>query len=155
MQKTGIAGYASMSGNRGVWMLRRDIDELTEFLMFTLWDSLDSVKAFAGQDYETAVFIPKTTGSSSSATSPQRTTSSIRTSHRPTGTRSATPAESERPRGGVQHARPRPSLGLPQRRHALGHRKRSLPQHRRTRDAVRKRIHGLGPQAYIKNMIID
>src|SRR5439155_4201490 len=26
----------------------RDIDELTEFLMFTLWDSLDSVKAFAG-----------------------------------------------------------------------------------------------------------
>ena len=40
-------------------MLRRDIDELTEFLMFTLWDSLDSVKAFAGQDYETAVFYPE------------------------------------------------------------------------------------------------
>ena len=47
MQKTGIAGYASTSGSRGVWMLRRDIDEHTEFLMFTLWDSLDSVKAFA------------------------------------------------------------------------------------------------------------
>ena len=59
MQKTGIAGYASTPGNRGVWMLRRDIDELTEFLMFTLWDSLDSVKAFAGQDYETAVFYPE------------------------------------------------------------------------------------------------
>ena len=27
MQKTGIAGYASTPGNRGVWMLRRDIDE--------------------------------------------------------------------------------------------------------------------------------
>jgi hypothetical protein len=24
--------------------------------MFTLWDSLDAVKAFAGPDYETAVF---------------------------------------------------------------------------------------------------
>jgi heme-degrading monooxygenase HmoA len=40
-------------------MLRRDIDEHTEFLMLTLWDSLDSVKAFAGPDYETAVFYPE------------------------------------------------------------------------------------------------
>src|SRR5439155_12099623 len=40
-------------------MLRRDTTGLTEFLMFTLWDSLDSVKAFAGQDYETAVFYPE------------------------------------------------------------------------------------------------
>src|SRR5207244_2216852 len=54
-----IAGYASTPGNRGVWMLRRDLDEHTEFLMFTLWDSLDSVKAFAGPDYETAVFYPE------------------------------------------------------------------------------------------------
>jgi heme-degrading monooxygenase HmoA len=59
MQETGIAGYASTRGNRGVWMLRRDVDEHTEFLMFTLWDSLDSVKAFAGQDYESAVFYPE------------------------------------------------------------------------------------------------
>ena len=56
MQSTGVAGYTSTEGNRGVWMLRRDVDENTEFLMFTLWDSLDSVRAFAGQDYETAVF---------------------------------------------------------------------------------------------------
>jgi heme-degrading monooxygenase HmoA len=59
MRDTGIAGYACTPGNRGVWMLRRDIDEHTEFLMFTLWDSLDAVKAFAGQDYETAVFCPE------------------------------------------------------------------------------------------------
>jgi heme-degrading monooxygenase HmoA len=59
MRKTGIAEYASTPGNRGVWMLRRDIDGNTEFLMFTVWDSLDSVKAFAGQDYETAVFYPE------------------------------------------------------------------------------------------------
>ena len=59
MQTTGIAGYANTPGNRGVWMLRRDVGENTEFLMFTLWDSLDSVKAFAGDDYETAVFYPE------------------------------------------------------------------------------------------------
>jgi heme-degrading monooxygenase HmoA len=59
MQKTGVAGYAATPGNRGVWMLRRDAGENTEFLMFTLWDSLDAVKAFAGEDYETAVFYPE------------------------------------------------------------------------------------------------
>ena len=34
----------STPGNRGVWMLRRDLGENTEFLMFTLWESLDAVK---------------------------------------------------------------------------------------------------------------
>ena len=59
MQGTGIAGYVETPGNRGAWMLRRDIGELTEFVMFTLWDSLDAVRAFAGEDYETAVFYPE------------------------------------------------------------------------------------------------
>ena len=55
---TGLAEYARTPGNRGAWMLRRDVGELTEFLTFTLWDSLDAVKAFAGEDYETAVYYP-------------------------------------------------------------------------------------------------
>jgi heme-degrading monooxygenase HmoA len=59
MQGTGVAGYRATPGNRGAWMLRRDLGELTEFVMFTLWDSLDAVKAFAGEDYETAVFYPE------------------------------------------------------------------------------------------------
>lgn len=59
MQETGVAGYASVAGNRGVWMLRRERGELCEFVMFTLWESLDAVKAFAGEDYETAVFYPQ------------------------------------------------------------------------------------------------
>ena len=54
-----MAGYARTPGNRGVWMLRRDVDDRTEFVMFTLWDSLEAVKAFAGDDYETAVFYPE------------------------------------------------------------------------------------------------
>jgi heme-degrading monooxygenase HmoA len=59
MQDTGVAGYRATPGNRGAWMLRRDVGELTEFVMFTLWDSLDAVKAFAGEEYETAVFYPE------------------------------------------------------------------------------------------------
>ena len=59
MRQTGVPAYAGTPGNRGVWMLRRDVDDRTEFVMFTLWDSLDAVKGFAGEDYETAVFYPE------------------------------------------------------------------------------------------------
>src|SRR5262245_833875 len=59
MRATGIAGYEGTPGNRGAWMLRRDLEERTEFVMFTLWDSLDAVKAFAGEDYDRAVFYPE------------------------------------------------------------------------------------------------
>lgn len=56
MNDTGVPGYQATPGNRGVWMLRRNVGELTEFVMFTLWDSIDSVRAFAGEDVETAIF---------------------------------------------------------------------------------------------------
>jgi heme-degrading monooxygenase HmoA len=59
MRRTGLAAYRATPGNRGAWMLRRDVDDRTEFVMFTLWDSLDAVKAFAGDDYEQAVFYPE------------------------------------------------------------------------------------------------
>lgn len=59
MRDTGVPGYAQVPGNRGVWMLRRDAGERTEFLMFTLWDSLDAIRTFAGSDHETAVFYPE------------------------------------------------------------------------------------------------
>jgi heme-degrading monooxygenase HmoA len=59
MTETGVAGYAATDGNAGVWMLRRDVGDNTEFLMFTLWDSLDAVRNFAGEGYEAAVFYPE------------------------------------------------------------------------------------------------
>jgi heme-degrading monooxygenase HmoA len=59
MRATGVAGYSQTPGNQGVWMLRRDLEDRTEFVMFTLWDSVEAVKAFAGEEYETAVFYPE------------------------------------------------------------------------------------------------
>ena len=58
IEETGLAGYAETPGNCGAWMLRRDEGERTEFVTFTLWESLDAVKAFAGEDYETAYVPP-------------------------------------------------------------------------------------------------
>ena len=59
MRATGLAAYVATPGNRGAWMLRRELDDRTEFLMITLWESLAAVKRFAGDDPETAVFYPE------------------------------------------------------------------------------------------------
>jgi heme-degrading monooxygenase HmoA len=57
--ETGLDEYKRTPGNQGAWMLRRDVGDLTEVVTFSLWDSLDAVKAFAGEDYETAVYYPE------------------------------------------------------------------------------------------------
>jgi heme-degrading monooxygenase HmoA len=59
IDETGMKEYASTPGNRGAWMLTRELGELTEFVTFSLWDSFDAIKAFAGEDYATAVFYPE------------------------------------------------------------------------------------------------
>ena len=56
---TGMREYTTTPGNQGAWMLQRPVGDLVEFVTFSLWDSLDAIKAFAGDDYETAVFYPE------------------------------------------------------------------------------------------------
>jgi heme-degrading monooxygenase HmoA len=57
--ETGFAAYGATPGNRGAWMLRRDDGDLTEFVTFSLWDSLEAIRGFAGDDIETAVYYPE------------------------------------------------------------------------------------------------
>ena len=57
--ETGFSAYGETAGNLGAWMLRRDEGERTEFLTFSLWESRDSIRAFAGDDIETAVYYPE------------------------------------------------------------------------------------------------
>lgn len=56
---TGLAEYAATPGNRGAWMLRRDEGDTTEFITLSLWDSVDAIRAFAGDDIEVAVMYPE------------------------------------------------------------------------------------------------
>ena len=57
---TGMAEYQSTPGNQGAWMLRRDDDgDRSEIVTFSLWDSRDSIRAFAGDDIDQAVFYPE------------------------------------------------------------------------------------------------
>src|SRR5215217_7092954 len=59
MRVTGIPGYTQIPGNLATLMLRRDVGDRCEFLMFTLWDSIEPVRAFAGEDLEKAIFYPE------------------------------------------------------------------------------------------------
>jgi heme-degrading monooxygenase HmoA len=48
-----------IEGFRGVYLLRRVAGEEVEFVTVTLWDSLDAVREFAGEDCEVAVVPPE------------------------------------------------------------------------------------------------
>jgi antibiotic biosynthesis monooxygenase (ABM) superfamily enzyme len=50
---------AGVPGFRGGYVSRRDVDGEVEFLVMTLFDSLQSVRAFAGDDYEVPVIEPE------------------------------------------------------------------------------------------------
>lgn len=46
-------------GNRGFSVLHRPDGDREEFLTISLWESLDVIRAFAGDDIERAVFYPE------------------------------------------------------------------------------------------------
>jgi heme-degrading monooxygenase HmoA len=57
--RTGVADYAKTAGNRGVYVLRRQEEEVAHFLLITHWDSVEAIKRFAGEDYERARYYPE------------------------------------------------------------------------------------------------
>jgi heme-degrading monooxygenase HmoA len=59
LEKTGLQDYAAIPGNQGVWVLRRVGQGKAEFTLISLWDSWQAIQAFAGADYETAVYYPE------------------------------------------------------------------------------------------------
>lgn len=48
-----------LAGFRGLYLLQRHEAEEIEFLVLTLWDSMDAVRAFAGEVPELAVVEPE------------------------------------------------------------------------------------------------
>jgi hypothetical protein len=56
VKETGEPAYLAAKGNRGVLVIRRPIGEDVEFLLLSLWDSIEDVKSFAGPDYGKALY---------------------------------------------------------------------------------------------------
>jgi heme-degrading monooxygenase HmoA len=59
VEQTGIRGYRDTPGNEGAWILTRVEGDRCEFVTLSFWDSLESIKGFAGDDVERAVFYPE------------------------------------------------------------------------------------------------
>jgi heme-degrading monooxygenase HmoA len=59
LEATGLKEYRETPGNRGVLALRRIDGDRCEYLIVSLWDSLEAVQRFAGKDLEQAVFYPE------------------------------------------------------------------------------------------------
>ena len=54
-----LPGIHRIGGHRGAYLLRRERDGRVEFVTLTLFDDLDAVRAFAGEDYGAAVVPPE------------------------------------------------------------------------------------------------
>lgn len=54
----GIA-QRGVDGYRGAYLLRRDLEDEVEFATIMVFESIDAVRAFAGEDYETAYVPPR------------------------------------------------------------------------------------------------
>ncbi|MGH2676004.1 MAG: antibiotic biosynthesis monooxygenase family protein [Actinomycetota bacterium] len=59
LRVTGLKEYAETPGNLGVYVLRRTEGDVAEFLLVSLWESMDAVRAFAGDEPERAVYYPE------------------------------------------------------------------------------------------------
>ena len=57
-----IPDYRSVPGNLSVRVLERHEGEVTHFITLTFWESLDAIRAFAGQDAEIAKYYPEDAG---------------------------------------------------------------------------------------------
>ncbi len=59
LEATGMRAVRALAGNRGTLVLRRHDGNTAEFITILLWESLEDIRAFAGDDLERAMFFPE------------------------------------------------------------------------------------------------
>jgi heme-degrading monooxygenase HmoA len=62
LEQTGLPDYRATPGNRGVYVLRRSEEGVAHFLLVSLWESREAIRAFAGEDMERARYYPEDAG---------------------------------------------------------------------------------------------
>jgi heme-degrading monooxygenase HmoA len=58
LDETGVPDLAKTPGNRGVLVFRRADGDEAEFQVASLWESMEAVRRFAGEDPDRAVYYP-------------------------------------------------------------------------------------------------
>jgi len=59
LKRTGMKDYSDTPGNLGASILVRDDGDRTEFVIISLWKSMEAIKAFAGEDTDRARYYPE------------------------------------------------------------------------------------------------
>ncbi|MBZ0290733.1 MAG: antibiotic biosynthesis monooxygenase [Anaerolineae bacterium] len=59
LNHTGLPDYRATPGNLGVTVLRRIEGDVAHFTLISYWDSLDTIRAFAGDTIEVARYYPE------------------------------------------------------------------------------------------------
>ena len=59
MKERAAPDYSSVEGLKNLFFTRRNEADVSHFLLVTVWDSIDSVKKFAGENPEIAKYYPE------------------------------------------------------------------------------------------------
>lgn len=59
LEESGVKELRATPGNRGVYVFRRQASDATEFTVLSLWDSFESIRAFAGDELDRARYFPR------------------------------------------------------------------------------------------------
>jgi heme-degrading monooxygenase HmoA len=59
LEETGLKEYKATKGFKDVLVLTQKIGDETEYVLVTLWENMDAVRGFAGDDPERAVYYPE------------------------------------------------------------------------------------------------
>jgi heme-degrading monooxygenase HmoA len=59
MKERAAPDYASVEGLKQLFFTRRDEGQIAHFLLVTVWDNMDAVKKFAGDDPAKAKYYPE------------------------------------------------------------------------------------------------
>ena len=62
LHERAVPDYAGTPGNRGVWILHRVDGDEAHFLTLTHWESLEAIRAFAGDEVSKAKYYPEDDG---------------------------------------------------------------------------------------------
>ena len=59
VEESGIKEYRNVKGNLSAKILRRIEDDVCHFITITEWDSYNSIREFAGEDFKKAKYYPE------------------------------------------------------------------------------------------------
>jgi heme-degrading monooxygenase HmoA len=57
--KTGLKDYKETEGNKGVFLLKRDDNEIVHYYTLTFWTDYPAIRKFAGGDFTKARYYPE------------------------------------------------------------------------------------------------